>query len=81
MEMEADRKIVFQDEAGHLVTITLTEDSQPFTIIEVIEEGFGETGTEFISELIDNKEGWVYTLACLKAYLEYGVNLRAALVK
>lgn len=81
VKMEIDQKIVFRDESQHLITITLNEDSPSSTIVEVVEEGFGETGAEFVAELVDNKEGWVYALACLKAYLEYGVNIRAALVK
>jgi hypothetical protein len=32
--------------------------------------------------MLDNKEGWVYMLTCLKGYLEFDVNkLRAGLVK
>jgi hypothetical protein len=66
---------------GNVVTISLKELDQASTIVEVIEEGFKENDDEIISILIDNKEGWVYMLTCLKGYLEYGVNLRAALVK
>lgn len=81
LELEADRRIVFEDENGHTVTITFEETGPSSSIISVKEEGFRETDAGFISELLDNKEGWVYTLTCLKAYLEYGANLRAALVK
>ncbi|MFC0273410.1 SRPBCC family protein [Metabacillus herbersteinensis] len=85
LEVEINRKIVFQWGAngeGHIVTITLKELDNLSTIIEVNEEGFKETDDEFISQLIDNKEGWVYMLTCLKGYLEFGVNkLRAGLVK
>lgn len=81
LEIEVNRKIVFQDEEGHIITITLKELDNLSTIIEINEEGFNENDDELISKLIDNKEGWVYVLSCLKGYLEYGVNLRAALVK
>lgn len=81
IEMEPDRKIVFRDESMHLITIELIEESPVSTIIRVTEEGFDRSSDQFVSELVDNKEGWVYTLTCLKGYLEYGVNLRAALVK
>ncbi|MDQ0219322.1 hypothetical protein ELQ35_14780 [Peribacillus cavernae] len=81
LEIEVNRKIVFQDGEGHIVTILLKELDNSSTIIEVNEEGFNENDDELISQLIDNKEGWVYMLTCLKGYLEYGVNLRAALVK
>jgi uncharacterized protein YndB with AHSA1/START domain len=85
MEVEINKKIVFQWGAngeGHIVTISLTEFDNSGTIIEVNEEGFKENDDELISQLIDNKEGWVFMLTCLKGYLEFGVNkLRAGLVK
>ncbi|MBP1082101.1 MULTISPECIES: SRPBCC family protein [Bacillus] len=81
LEVEKNSKIIFQDEEGHIVTIKLKESDDSSTIIEVNQEGFKENDTELINQLIDNKEGWVYMLTCLKGYLEYGVNLRAALVK
>jgi uncharacterized protein YndB with AHSA1/START domain len=85
MEVEINKKIVFQWGAngeGHIVTISLKEFDNSGTIIEVNEEGFKENDNELISQLIDNKEGWVYMLTCLKGYLEFGVNkLRAGLVK
>jgi uncharacterized protein YndB with AHSA1/START domain len=86
MELEENKKIVFQwvypNEEGHVVTITLSEWDNARTIVEVNEEGFNENDAELISNLLGNKEGWVYMLTCLKGYLEFGVNkLRAALVK
>jgi uncharacterized protein YndB with AHSA1/START domain len=85
MEVEVNKKIVFQwgaNEEGHVVTITLKELDNTNTIIEVNEEGFNENDDELISNLLDNKEGWVYMLTCLKGYLEFGVNnLRAGIVK
>ena len=65
----------------HRVTITFNETSPGSTVVEVIEDGFIEQDPELIPKLVDNKEGWVYALTCLKGYLEFGVNgLRAALV-
>jgi uncharacterized protein YndB with AHSA1/START domain len=86
MELEENKKIVFQwvypNEEGHVVTITLSEWDNARTIVEINEEGFNENDAELISNLLGNKEGWVYMLTCLKGYLEFGVNkLRAALVK
>ncbi len=84
IEIELNKKIVFQwgaNEEGHRVTITLNELSNSESIIEINEEGFDENEDNIISQMLDNKEGWVYMLTCLKGYLEYGVNLRAALVK
>ena len=84
MEIEENRKIVFQwgyNEEGHTVTIMLKALNNTSTIVEVNEEGFNENEDNLINNMIDNKEGWVYTLTCLKGYLEYGANLRASLVK
>ncbi|TXK77666.1 SRPBCC family protein [Paenibacillus sp. N3.4] len=85
LEVEVNKKIVFQwgvNGEGHMVTISLKESDNTGTIIEVNEEGFNENDDQLISQLIDNKEGWVYMLTCLKGYLEFGVNkLRAGLVK
>ncbi|OAB41596.1 hypothetical protein PMSD_00325 [Paenibacillus macquariensis subsp. defensor] len=84
-EIEVNEKIVFMwgaSEEEHMVTISLKEQDDMSTIIEVNEEGFKENDDELIHKLIDNKEGWVYMLTCLKGYLEFGVrNLRAGLVK
>lgn len=85
LEVEANKKIVFQWGAtveGNVVTIALNELEELNTIIEVHETGFRGDGEALINVLLDNKEGWVYMLSCLKAYLEFGVtNLRAGIVK
>jgi uncharacterized protein YndB with AHSA1/START domain len=84
-EVELNRKIVFlwgPPEDEHKVTITITGAGQDAAIIEVIEEGFDENDPELIFKLVDNKEGWVYMLTCLKGYLENGiVTLRGGIVK
>jgi uncharacterized protein YndB with AHSA1/START domain len=85
MELEENKKIVFHwvyaNDEGHVVTITLKELDNSSTIVEVNEEGFNANDDGLISNLLGNKEGWVYMLTCLKGYLEFGVNkLRAALV-
>lgn len=84
IEIEENKKIVFiwgNDGEGNTVTIMLNELDNSSTIVEVKEEGFIEKDENLISTLLDNKEGWVYTLTCLKGYLEYGADLRASLVK
>jgi uncharacterized protein YndB with AHSA1/START domain len=85
IEVELNKKIVFKwglPEDEHVVTITLNELDNSNTIIEVNEEGFKENDDELIHKLVDNKEGWVFMLTCLKGYLEFGVNkLRVGLVK
>ncbi len=80
-EIKNNQKIVFEWALNHVVTITFVESDNKSTIVEVNEEGFDEENENFISQLLDNKEGWVYMLTCLKGYMEHGVNLRASLVK
>jgi uncharacterized protein YndB with AHSA1/START domain len=66
----------------HQVTISFHEQDSSTTVVEVTEDGFVDDDPELIAKLVDNKEGWVYALTCLKGYMEFGVNqLRAALVK
>ena len=84
LEIQEDKKIEFKWGAPgdeHVVTITLSEVDNTTTIIEVNEKGWNENDEELISNLLGNKEGWVYMLTCLKGYLENGsTNLRAAIV-
>ncbi|MFD2442514.1 SRPBCC family protein [Bacillus sp. CGMCC 1.16607] len=80
MEIVKNKKIVFQG-LGGAVTILLEELDHSSTIIEIKQEGFNENDEDILNQMIDNKEGWVYMMTCLKGYLEYGVHLRAALVK
>ena len=69
VEIKANKKIVFHDYDNHTVTITLEEQSPSSTIIEVIEDGFGESDFhELTDKLVDNKEGWVYALTCFEGH-------------
>jgi len=59
----------------HLVEITLIPYNGNETVIKVIERG--EANTEAgIKWAKGNTEGWANFLACLKAWMEYGVHLR-----
>ncbi len=84
VEIQDNMKIVFKWGAPgdeHVVTIRLNELDHTTTIIEVNEKGWNENDDDLISNLLGNKEGWVYMLTCLKGYLENGItNLRAAIV-
>lgn len=84
VEIQDNKKIAFKWGAPgdeHMVTITLNELDYTTTIIEVNEKGWNENDDDLISNLLGNKEGWVYMLTCLKGYLENGItNLRAAIV-
>lgn len=86
LDMIDHHKIVYEwgREEGepHTVKITFQATSPDTTVVEVIEEGFDEDDPDLIPKILDNKEGWVYMLTCLKGYMEFGVNrLRSALVK
>jgi uncharacterized protein YndB with AHSA1/START domain len=85
IEVVPNKKIVYRwgtDGEGNIVTISLEELDFSSTIIEIAEEGFREDDDELMSNLLDNKEGWVFMLTCLKGYLEFGINqLRGAIVK
>ena len=64
----------FRDGAETLVEFTLTPKTNA-TFVTVTEKSRNndEAG---IAWLKSNTEGWANFLACLKAYLEYGINLR-----
>jgi uncharacterized protein YndB with AHSA1/START domain len=85
LEVEKDKKIVFSWGGEHdeetVVTIALKELDNTSTIIEVNESGLKEDDPEIVNKMLGQKEGWVYTLTCLKGYLENGINnLRASLI-
>jgi len=58
-----------------IVEIKLNEMPEDSTLVK-INEGKMEADEEGIQWLGRNSEGWANFLACLKAYLEYGINLR-----
>jgi uncharacterized protein YndB with AHSA1/START domain len=80
-EIYENEKVVFEWAGSRLVTINFFPAEKGGTIVEVNEEGFDGDDENLINQLLDNKEGWVYMLTCLKGYMEFGANLRAALVK
>ena len=58
-----------------LVEITLLKMPEDSTLVRIT-EGEMENDEAGIKWLAQNTEGWANFLACLKAYLEYGINLR-----
>jgi len=58
-----------------LVEISLTIKENDSTLVRVTEKS-RENDEAGIKWLKGNTEGWANFLACLKAYLEYGINLR-----
>ncbi|WP_336638267.1 SRPBCC family protein [Lysinibacillus fusiformis] len=82
--IETNKKIVFSwgEEHGEVTIVTMTlEEYQGETIIEVVESGLNAHDPEIVTKMMGQKEGWIYTLTCLKGYLENGINtLRASLI-
>ena len=58
-----------------LVSISLEAHPDHSTVVKITEKGM-ENDEAGIQWLMGNTEGWANFLACLKAYLEYGINLR-----
>lgn len=76
-KMQKDKLISFSwdtDGKEYLVEINLTSKGDT-TIVSVTESG-GTNDEAGIKWLKGNTEGWANFLACLKAWLEYGINLR-----
>lgn len=63
------------DQLELLVEINLLSVDSDSTLVKVTEKS-RENDEAGIKWLMQNTEGWANFLACLKAYLEYGINLR-----
>jgi uncharacterized protein YndB with AHSA1/START domain len=77
-KIEKDKYISFfwdMDGIELLVEITLGVRGNDNTLVTVTEKSRNndEAGIKWLK---GNTEGWANFLACLKAYLEYGINLR-----
>ncbi|SFB29390.1 Uncharacterized conserved protein YndB, AHSA1/START domain [Flavobacterium swingsii] len=77
-KIEKDKYISFYwDNSGFelLVEITLSEKENNSTLVSISEKSMenNEAGLKWLS---GNSFGWSNFLACLKAYLEYNINLR-----
>lgn len=77
-EIERDRYVSyywFIDGEELLVEITLAPVDGGATVVTITERSM-ENDERGIKWLMGNTAGWANFLACLKGYLEYGVNLR-----
>lgn len=77
-KIEKDKYISFywgMDGVELFVEMTLSHIEDNATLVRVTEKSMpnNEAGIKW---LMGNTEGWANFLACLKAYLEYGINLR-----
>ena len=58
-----------------VVTILLEAQTRNSIVVKVTEDG-KEYNEENLKWVIGNTEGWANFLACMKAWLEYGIQLR-----
>ena len=78
-KVEKDKYVSFywnaEDGSELLVEMTLTPKGNNATLVTITEKSMknDEAGLKWLK---GNTEGWANFLACLKAYLEYGINLR-----
>jgi uncharacterized protein YndB with AHSA1/START domain len=72
---EINRSISFVWDPETVVKITLEKLPDNSTLVRVNENG-KELNEENLKWALENSGGWANFLACLKAYLEYGINLR-----
>jgi uncharacterized protein YndB with AHSA1/START domain len=77
-KIEKDKYVSFyweNDGVELFVEMTLTPIEDSATLVTVTEKSRknDEAGIKWLK---GNTEGWANFLACLKAYLEYGINLR-----
>ncbi|WNJ16653.1 SRPBCC domain-containing protein [Pontibacter sp. G13] len=75
IELVADQSISFVWESDTVVRITLEALGNEDTLVRVSEKG-KEYNEENLAWVLENTGGWANFLACLKAYLEYGIELR-----
>ena len=64
--------------ANYMTTVTMSFsplDGDTRTLVRIAEEGWRDTPTG-LKASYGNCMGWTQMLACLKAYLEHGLNLR-----
>ena len=75
-----DRSISFLWSASGVETrveLKLERIDDQTTKVEVVEIGW-PPDPEGIARLAEQTQGWVHMLCCLKAYLEYSINLRTS---
>ncbi len=77
--VERDKSISFEWEGPEdrplTVDITLTPAGDGTTVVRIAERGMDHDAAG-LAWLVGNTEGWANFLACMKAWLEYGIHLR-----
>ena len=78
-KVEKDSNISFLCSASgveSLVEMELVPVNETATVVKVTETGWS-SDPQGIARLAEQTQGWVHFLCCLKAFLEFGINLRA----
>ncbi len=75
IEIERNRSLSFVWDPETTVTITLDPQQDQSTVVRVVETG-KELSEQNLEWALQNTAGWANFLACMKAYLEYGIQLR-----
>lgn len=75
VKIEPNRSVSFVWDEETTVDIVLEAQPDQSTVVRVT-EGAKKYSEENLKWALGNTEGWANFLACMKAYLEYGVQLR-----
>ncbi len=75
VKIKVNKSISFVWDPQTIVTIGLTKFGDDSTVVKVSEVG-KELNEENLKWLVSNAGGWANFLASMKAYLEYGIQLR-----
>lgn len=75
IKIEVDHSVSFVWDPETVVNIVLESQPDKSTVVKITESG-KELNDENLKWLISNAGGWANFLACMKAYLEYGIELR-----
>ena len=75
IKIETNLSISFVWDPETVVKITLEKLADNSTLIRVNENG-KELNEDNLKWALENSGGWANFLACMKAYLEYGIQLR-----
>ena len=83
IEVVQDERIVFEWAAPGTktrVTIRMQADD-PSTTVVIINEAAFAMDEQGVKRAMGQTGGWTYFLACLKGYVQFGINLRVGLNK
>src|SRR5690606_13489770 len=75
IKIDTNRSVSFVWDKDTVVNIALEAQPDNSTVVKVTEDG-KEYNEDNVKWVIGNTEGWANFLACMKAYLEYGIQLR-----